>query len=211
MKQLSILEENVRSYDRSRRTTAVGSCAPAPVWDVLPYLNYADPCMAVFSEISTTEKLVQGLLEGRYQLVIVDGIPEEPGLYWEKYSEEQSFFLLPETHPLAGRELLSFEDFDGDTMLVYEEIGLWEQVYRRHLPNTHVIIEKNWSSFQKLIDTSALPVFITDLALKHFKFPPGKIPAAISDKDSKKSYYCVCLKSQRSKWTPFFDRIKTLT
>lgn len=208
LKQLNMMEESVRSYDRSHRMTAVGSCAPAPIWDVLPFLSYADPSMATFSEINTPENLIKGLLNGKYQLIIMDTPPEDPQFYYEKYGEEQLFFLLPENHPLAGRNTLSFRDFDGDTMLVYEDIGLWEQVYLRHLPNTHFIIEKDWSSFQKLIDTSALPVFITDLALRHFRFPPGKIPASISDKDARKSFYCVCLKNQKGKWKPIFERIK---
>ena len=31
--------ERVRAFDRSRRTIAVGSCAPAPLWEVLPTLS----------------------------------------------------------------------------------------------------------------------------------------------------------------------------
>jgi len=210
LKQLNMMEENIHSYDRSHRMISIGSCTPAPIWNVLPFLNYADPCMATFSELNTSEKLLKGLSNGKYQLVIAEEKPEDPIFHCEKYGEEQLFFLLPKEHPLAGRKNLHFHDFDGDTMLVYAEIGLWEQVYRYTLPSTHFIVEKDWSSFQKLIDTSALPVFITDLALKHFRFPPGKIPVTISDKDAKKSYYCICLKSQKRKWMPFFDRIRAL-
>ena len=41
LKQLSILEERVQSFDRSRHTIAIASCAPAPLWSMLPFLNYA--------------------------------------------------------------------------------------------------------------------------------------------------------------------------
>lgn len=211
LKQLNMLEENVRSFDRSHRMIAIGSCAPAPIWEILPFLSYADPCMATFSEINTSKKLYKGLENGKYQLIIVEEKPKNPQFYYEKYGEEQLIFLLPEEHPQARRKSLSFKDFGEDTMLVYEEIGLWEQVYRFNLPDTHFIIEKDWSSFQKLIDTSTLPVFITDLALKHFQFPSGKVPVTISDTNAKKSYYCACLKSQKRKWIPFFDRITNLS
>ncbi len=211
LKQLNTMKECVQSFDRSHRMIAVGSCAPAPIWNILPYLNYADPCMATFSEINTSENLGKGLLNGKYQLVIISDKPEDPRLYFEKYVEEQLSFLLPKGHPLARRKRLKFSDFNGETMLVYEEIGLWEQVYRRNLPDTNFIVEKDWASFQKLIDTSTLPVFITDLALLHFKIPAGKVPVTITDRDSAKSYYCCCLRSQKGKWIPFFDRIRNVS
>ena len=37
--QLQQMESQVRSFDRSRRTILVGSCAPAPLWTIIPALS----------------------------------------------------------------------------------------------------------------------------------------------------------------------------
>lgn len=207
LKQLNMLEERVRTHDRSRNTIFVASCAPAPLWNMLPYLNYAFPDMATFSEMAEHDKLINGLMNGKYQLVFAAEKPGGTEFFCKKCVEEQAVFLLPGDHPLADAGQLLFEDFNGETMLVYGEIGLWQNIYECSMPDTHFIVERDWTSFQKLMDTSTLPVFITDIALQHFKIPPGKVAAAICDRDSRQSYYCICLKNQKERFRNFLEKI----
>lgn len=135
--------------------------------------------------------------------------PDHPKLYYKKCKEEQAVFLLPSGHPLAAAKSLAFHELKEDTVLVYGETGLWQHIYERHMPDTHFIIEKDWTSFQKLMDTSTLPVFITDIALQHFKIPPKKIPVTICDHDAKQSYYCICMENQKERFWNFFEQIAT--
>lgn len=43
------MAEHIRAFDRSRHTIAVGSCAPAPLWDIVPILSLRYPEMAISS------------------------------------------------------------------------------------------------------------------------------------------------------------------
>ena len=40
----------LRSFDRSQRTIAIGSCAPGPLWDMIPMLSSLYPDMTISSE-----------------------------------------------------------------------------------------------------------------------------------------------------------------
>ena len=206
LKQLSIMEERIQALDRSRHMISIASCAPAPLWSMLPFLNYAYPDTATHSEITGHEKLLDGLANGKYQMVFVSQKPDAPHLYCKKCTEEQAVFLLPCSHPLADMPELKFEDLNGETVLVYGETGLWQKVYEQGMPDTHFIVEKDWISFQKLMDTSTLPVFITDMALQHFKIPPEKSAVPVCDRGSRQAYYCICLKTHRSRYRNFFQK-----
>lgn len=207
IRQMHALEERIQSSDRNRRMISIASCAPAPLWTILPYLSVLFPDMATFSETINPDKIMDGLLAQKYQLIFTTDEPEDSDLFYQKCTEEQAVFLLPGEHPLAGSKTLTFHDFNKETLLVYGDTGLWQHIYEQHMPDAHFIIEKDWTSFQKLMDTSTLPVFITDIALQHFKLPQGKIPVKICDQDARQSYYCICLKKQKEQFLNFFDQL----
>lgn len=196
----------MQAFDRSKHTISIASCAPAPLWSMLPFLNYAYPDHATYSEITDHEKLLDGLESGKYQMIFAAQKPDAPHLYCKKCAEEHAVFLLPCGHPLAGLPELGFKDLNGETMLVYGETGLWQKIYEQGMPDTHFIVEKDWISFQKLMNTSTLPVFITDIALQHFKIPPEKTVVSICGRDSRQSYYCICLKIYKSRFRNFFEK-----
>ena len=55
------LVEQVRAFDRSQRTIAIGSCAPAPLWTLSPLVSQLYPEMTVSSEMKDLQTLIGGL------------------------------------------------------------------------------------------------------------------------------------------------------
>lgn len=68
--QMQDMTEKIRIFDRNSRTISVGSCAPAPLLDVIPTLSNAYPDMTISSEMKEQDKLLQGLKDGIYRLII---------------------------------------------------------------------------------------------------------------------------------------------
>ena len=95
MDQAQDMVSRVQAYDRSRRTILVGSCAPAPLWEIPPLLSGLYPDRTVSSEIRENDVLLQGLRDDVYQLIILPYPVEEPGIACVKYGEEHLFFSLP--------------------------------------------------------------------------------------------------------------------
>lgn len=63
IRQLHMLEERIQDNDRSRHMISIASCAPAPLWTMLPYISCTYPEMATFSEIAASDQIMHGLLE----------------------------------------------------------------------------------------------------------------------------------------------------
>lgn len=85
----------VQAFDRSQRTILVGSCAPAPLWEIPPLLSGLYPDRIISSELREPEALLSGLREGVYQLAVLPFAVEEAGLACTLYKEEHLFFSLP--------------------------------------------------------------------------------------------------------------------
>ena len=56
--------EGVRSFDRSLHTITVSSCAPAPLWELLPALTRTFPDMTISSSIKGNGAVLKDLQSG---------------------------------------------------------------------------------------------------------------------------------------------------
>lgn len=94
--------EQVRAFDRSQRTIAMGACAPVPLDGLFPILSRCCPDMTITSEMRDNPVLLDGLREGTYTLVVLIEDPLDDGLYCQRYGEEQLYLSLP-PRPSAGK------------------------------------------------------------------------------------------------------------
>lgn len=95
LEQSRDLEERLRLFDRSRRTISLGTCAPAPLWDLSPRLARLYPQMTVSTELKNPDQaLLDGLARGAYQLVVTHTPPGE-GLYGLPFQRERLFLSVP--------------------------------------------------------------------------------------------------------------------
>ena len=56
--------EDVRAFDRSLHTITVSSCAPAPLWSLLPALSDAFPGMTISSSVKSSASVLEDLKKG---------------------------------------------------------------------------------------------------------------------------------------------------
>lgn len=69
--------------------------------------------------------LSEGLQGGTYRYAITAEPLSIDGFSTVRLGEENLMFLLLSDHRLADRKSLSFSDLDGESMLLYENIGFW--------------------------------------------------------------------------------------
>ena len=198
----------IQAYDRSQRTILAGSSAPAPLWEILPVLGRLYPDMTISSELRESEALLQGLRSGTYQLVILPYAVQEDGISYVRYGEEHLFFSLPPAHPLSGSTGLYLKDLNGETMLLLNRLGFWEDLVNRKMPDTHFLVQED-SAFRELINTSALPCFTTDWALKQGEPNQNRINVPILDSEANVTYYCLYQTANRKLLGDFLDTIQS--
>lgn len=198
----------IQAFDRSQRTILVGSCAPAPLWEVLPVLGRLYPDRTISSEMRESEVLLQGLRDGIYQLVILLEPAREKGLASVKYGEEHLFFSLPPAHPLSGSKGLYMKDLDGETMLLLNRLGFWKALTDQKMPSTRFLVQED-AAFAELVRASALPSFTTDRALARGGDDRTRIHVPILDPEANVTYYCLYRTADGSFFRSFLDMIRS--
>lgn len=112
--------------------------------------------------------------------------------YWES---EELYFSLPSNNLLINKKELSFKDLDGQTMLLYKNIGFWKERVLKHMPHTHFIIENNRHDFLKLLDHSDFVCFTTDLAIEE-GILKNRVIKEISNPEALVPFYICCLEKK---------------
>ena len=209
---LAATEEMVRRVQLAQRTgrsVALGSCAPVPIQDLRPLLQELYDGVAVAPELNSSDNaLVDGLRQGRYQIVVThEPPPQEEELFCFPYREEHLSLLVPVNHPLARLTAIRAADLAHQNLLLYSEIGFWTEVCREKLPQAHFLFMNEWDAFGELVGLGAFPSFVTDA------FAPGqpienKVVIPIEDEDFQAVYYFLCLEKEREKFRELITRLQ---
>ena len=185
----------VRAYDKSKRTISVESCAPAPLWTLLPSLTNRYPDMSISSEVlASSEKILEDVLQGNCSIAILQYAPEEPGLSVEKYMEEKLSICLPNDHELVNTKqtAVTFEDLNGYNCLLRTQLGFWAELVYRKMPASKFLVQSDDFAMEELIHTTSLPFFVTDVSMRiqlyHFE---DRAILPIEDEAASVSYYLV--------------------
>lgn len=93
------MTDKVRQLDRSRHTLSLGSCAPYPVMDFVRLATELYPSQSLTTELRSTEPLLQGLRDGRYNVIILPFKPTDSALIALPFGKESLYFNLPKGHP----------------------------------------------------------------------------------------------------------------
>lgn len=209
---LAAAEEMVRRVQLAQRTgrsVALGSCAPVPIQDLRPLLQELYDGVAVASELNRSDDaLVDGLRQGRYQIVVThEPPPQDEELFCFPYREEHLSLLVPVNHPLARLTAIRAADLAHQNLLLYSEIGFWTEVCREKLPQAHFLFMSEWDAFGELVGLGAFPSFVTDA------FAPGqpienKVVIPIEDEDFQAVYYFLCLEKDREIFQELITRLQ---
>ncbi len=148
---------------KARRTISIGSIAPAPMWSISQEISRLYPEMMIQSEMTTHDKLEQGLQDGTYQIIITNDPSVDKDTICMDYCEEDLYVALPPAHPLASRNELSLSDLNGQSILQYRNVGFWYDLCKAKMPDSLFLMQDEFQVLDELRRSSALPSFLTNL------------------------------------------------
>ena len=160
------MKEHLQAFDKSNHTISIGSCAPAPIWNLTPEISRLFPDMKIQSDMKSLDELVDGLINNKYQIIITTGEMNFPDIISRKYCEEHLYISLPPAHPLAGHKSLTLNDLNGQSILILSKIGFWYDICKAKMPDSLFLVQEELSALDELRKSSALPSFATDLTNK---------------------------------------------
>lgn len=157
------MKEALQAHEKSQHTISIGSCAPGPVWKLIPDISRLFPYMTIQSEMKIFEELDEGLANKKYQIIITTKETKESGIICRKYCEEHLYISLPPAHPLSEHKSLSLADLNGQSILIFSKVGFWFDICKEKMPNSMFLPQEDLSVLNELQKSSALPTFATNL------------------------------------------------
>ena len=209
VEQANDMVEQIRTFDRSQRTIFIGSCAPAPLWELSSWSSGIYPDMTVSSEMKDNEVLIEGLKNSMYQCIILPYSIEDPDLYSLPFETEQLYFSLPPAHPLSASKGLYFKDIDGETILLLTQIGFWKKLCDEKMPSTHALMQTEQADFAELLQVSALPSFVSNITMRYDRKPQNRVVIPVLDPEATVTYHFVCKKTEKSKLKALIQKVKS--
>lgn len=200
--------DQIREFDRKKRTISVGSCTPILIPDLVCLLSSLYEGMTISTEVTGDPDLVQQLRENKYQLAILHEEPDEKEFFSLPIESEHLYVFLPPVHPLADADGLYLKDLDGQTFLLYSQIGFWDGLCRRKMPSARFLVQQEYDVLGELVENSAFPSFTTDYIMQREPNRTDRIAVPILDEEANVTYYCTCLRSERTKFRPLFQHFK---
>ena len=204
------LIDHVIAYDRSLRTVSIGSCSPFPINELMPSLqDYLSDKTILTELVSDDDRLLSGLKNRQYDLVVLHTLPEDRTLFCQRYMEERIYLAVPEDHPIAGQESVTFEQMKGLRILVSQGIGFWMDICKKHLSVSDLLVQSGMEALGELVEASSLPVFSSDRIIDLGYETPGRISVPISDEDAHATYWVVCRAADQKKYRSIFNVVRS--
>ncbi len=196
----------VQVFDRSLRILRVDSCAPAPLWSLLPALSSRYPGNTISSKIAAVVDILAGVSSGLCDIGILPCRCPDTDLCDFPYVREKLFVCVPKSNPLSAQKALTFGQINGFNCLLRDHIGFWTDLCREKMPSSRFFIQSDEFEFRELVQSSTLLCFVTDLARSQSPPTPDRNIIPIDDADVDITYHLVC-RRQDSGWvSPFSAR-----
>ena len=183
MQENSMIEQ-IREFDRKRRTISVGSCTPILIPDFVSLLSSLYEGMTISTEVTGDPGLAEHLKQNKYHLALLHEKPDEDIYYSLPVEREHLYVSLPPVHPLADADGLYLKDLDGQTFLLYSQIGFWDGLCRQKMPTARFLLQQDYNVLGELVENSAFPAFTTDYVMKRSRQESDRIAVPILDEEA---------------------------
>lgn len=200
------MKKHILEFDKSHHTINIGSCAPAPMWDLTPKVSRLFPGMTIQSEMKSFGELEDGLKNNKYQIIITTEEINYPDIISKKYCHEQLYISLAPAHPLAGHKSLQLSDLNGQSILIFSQIGFWFDICKSKMPDSRFLVQEELFALDELRKSSALPTFATNLTSRGHNHD-NRILIPLTDKEVNVTFYIHYNKSYDKQFKTLINEI----
>lgn len=179
----------VRAFDKSLHTITISSCAPAPLWYVLPALSSAYPDMTIASSIKSVPAICEDLASESCQLAILPHDTQYSHYINTPFLKENLSVCVPASHALSEKTSVTFSELNGFNFLLKSEIGFWDEMCRVQMPASKFLVQTDQFEFEELVRESSLPCFTTNLAKDEQNLLADRIKIPVTDPEANVTYY----------------------
>lgn len=204
-KSVSAFKDVLQETYKLEHSINIASVAPAPLWLIEPCLQKLYPQKKITSFLGSTDEIHAKLASSDADLFIITEPIHDDKFFCKKYGTEHLYFSAPKGHRFENCKSITFKELDGETMLLFNDIGFWHEIHQKSMPNSRFLLQTQRDDFSTLVNTSNLPSFSTDITQQIGEKNPDRTDIPISDKEALATYYAVCSKKDYNMLRDFFE------
>lgn len=210
----------VKAFDRQLRTITIQSCAPIPLWSLLPMISSQYPKNTISSKLCSISDMIENVEQGNCDIGIlpfeyIEYKKQKNILSFENteykvidypFIGEKLSVCIPKKHALAAYDELTFEQINGFNCLLRDEIGFWTQLCYNKMPASKFLIQTDEFELEELIRTSTLFCFSTNLSNHPENLFQDRKIIPLADKEADVTYHLICQEKKQEMIQSIFRR-----
>ena len=199
----------MEKFANKNKKIKISSLAPAPLWGCTYLLNYQHLYQQVEKVLFANEdELIQELKSNNTEFIILTH-PLDGYLSYPLF-EEQLYLSVPPAHPLALYDSITFQDIDGQSILLLNQIGFWNEICRNNIPHSHLLYQDDPTILHELTNQSSLPNFKSNITIQNDDQKKIRKYLPITSKEAFVKYYLITTKKYASLAKTISQEIKTI-
>lgn len=211
VEQAELMRLKAEEARRGDEVVSIASCAPAPLWRLVPMLSAQPNGRSITSRTGLcAAELEIGVLTSEFNLAILPEMPKTRELEGIHLMRETLSVSLPCDHRLARREALSFSDLDGETFIIQTGVGYWEDLVRKELPRSSFVSGGDYITTANMMGTSPLPHFATENSMKGVRESEGHVLIPLTDAAAIADFWLVWRRDQAQALDPLIAAARQL-
>lgn len=197
---------NIKYYDKNKKTIHIGTIAPMPTIG-LKYIFKNQYPNTIFNEtITANEKeLMDGLNNNNYSLIVLNHPIKNKDYICLYFFREELYLSVPKNHEFSSLKGITFHDLNGKSVLLRGNLGYWQDLKERRIPDSTLIFEDNETILDELIKSSSLPGFRTNISSLRTKQEEERIYIPFLEDETKVDFYIIYKKNNKQ----LLDFLKT--
>ncbi|MBC5689022.1 LysR family transcriptional regulator [Mediterraneibacter sp. NSJ-55] len=187
----------VQTFHARLHTILVESCAPAPLWTLLPLLSENFPEQTISSRLVEIPSVIEDVTAGKCEIGILPFPINENTVACRPIIREELFVCVPKEHELAKKQKLTLSALNGFNCLLRSEIGFWNELCREKMPASRFLVQTDEFAFEELARESSLPCFTTNLAENMYDILEERKRIPVMDKEANVTYHMIYKKQKK--------------
>lgn len=208
LSSVNIMINDVKEFDLSMSSITIASCTPAPIWDIEPMIKnlYNINCLSM---VIDKDELRETLKKKKAQIILTPYEIIDKDIICIPYLDEDLCLSIPNHHSLSNKKEVKFSDLDGETMLLYNNIGFWHDIHKKTMPNTNFLVQGDRNTFMQIVKSSTFPTFTTNLSIKREGQPINRIVIPFNEDEAHVTFFLCINKKDKNRFKDLLDEVKT--
>lgn len=212
MREIDVIIKNTQASSQKPASLRFCSPATASLRFFLPHFVTQYPEFQISSEYVSQSELDNLILSGKYDVGISISSPNHKDISQIIFFEEHQYVTVPEAHPLAIKDVLTFADLVNQDFAMMATPGYWNDLFRGFINNGTLKINAHlyydYVTYLQILKSTNYLSFCTNISRKYTKCPDGYRDIPLKEKNTRANYYIVYRTDNALTVEPFIKYIK---